>query len=92
MEGTTLVANLFTKRRVNLEAVARTLKGAWKTEQSFELRDLGENKAIILFEDKVDMDRVLSMGPWSFDKYLIALHKLGDEEQIENISFDSASF
>ena len=92
VEGVALVATLFTKWRVNLEAVARTLKGAWKTKQSFELHDPGENKAIILFEDEEDMDRVLSMGPWSFDKYLIALHKLGDEEQIENISFDSASF
>ena len=42
VEGAALVAKLFTKRRVNLKAVARTLKGAWKTEQSFELRDLGK--------------------------------------------------
>ena len=32
VEGAALVAKLFTKRRVNLEAVARTLKGAWKTK------------------------------------------------------------
>lgn len=32
------------------------------------------------------------VGPWSFNKYILALHKLGDDEQIKNISFDIASF
>lgn len=59
VEGAALVAKFFTKWRVNPKAVARTLKGAWKTDQSFKVHDLGENKAIILFEDEVDMECVL---------------------------------
>ncbi|XP_023907828.1 uncharacterized protein At4g02000-like [Quercus suber] len=38
------------------------------------------------------MIRVLTNGPWTFDKYLLAVHKLGEEEQIQNISFDKVSF
>ena len=37
---------------------------AWKTQLSFEVRDLGENKAIFLFEDETDMVWVLDNGPW----------------------------
>ena len=92
VEGAAVVAKFFTKRRVNLEAVANTLKSAWRTDFSFEVRDLGENKAIFLFEDEIDMIRILTNDPWSFDKYLLAVHKLGEEEQIQNISFDNVSF
>ena len=92
VEGAAIVAKFFTKRRVNLGAVANTLKSAWRTDLSFEVRDLGENKAVVLFEDETDMIRVLTNGPWSFDKYLLAVHKLGEEEQIQNISFDMVSF
>ncbi|KAL0008463.1 hypothetical protein SO802_009965 [Lithocarpus litseifolius] len=92
IEGFAIVAKFFTKRRINLEAVAKTLKSAWKIDSDFEVRDLGDNKAIFLFEDEVDMKRVLMNSPWSFDKYLLAIHKLGDDEQIKNIRFDEASF
>ncbi|KAL4600535.1 hypothetical protein ACB092_11G205800 [Castanea dentata] len=79
VEGAIIVAKFFTKRRVNLEAVATTLKTACRTDFSFEVRDLGENKAIFLFEDETDM-------------YLVAVHKLGEKEQIQNICFDKVSF
>ena len=38
------------------------------------------------------MNRVLLQGPWSFDKYLMALHKLGENECITSVSYDKAYF
>ncbi|KAL0010360.1 hypothetical protein SO802_005468 [Lithocarpus litseifolius] len=38
------------------------------------------------------MERVLHTGPWTFDKNLLALHKLGEDEQIQNIGFQKISF
>lgn len=38
------------------------------------------------------MVRALNNSPWSFDKYLLAIQKLEKDEQIQNISFDKASF
>ena len=75
-EGLVLLGKFYTKRRVNLESVARVLKSVWKTEANFEVSDLGENKVMFLFQKKDDMDRVLFLCPWSFDKYLLVLHKL----------------
>lgn len=37
------------EKESNLEVVANTLKSALKTELSFEVRDLGENKAIFFY-------------------------------------------
>ena len=54
VERAAIVARFFMKRRVKLKAMVSTLKSAWKTELSFEVRDLGENKAIFLFEDETD--------------------------------------
>ena len=62
-EGLVLLGKFYTKRRVNLESVARVLKSVWKTEATFEVSDLGENKVMFLFQKKDDMDRVLFLSP-----------------------------
>ena len=54
-----LVGKFYTKRLVNLELVARVLKIARKTKENFEVSDLGENRALFLFQTTDDLDRVL---------------------------------
>ncbi|KAK7830730.1 hypothetical protein CFP56_027998 [Quercus suber] len=66
-----LVARLFTKRRVNVETLVRTLKSMWRPVQNFEVRDLGSNTVLIIFDDDAALMKILTQGPWSFDKYLI---------------------
>ncbi|KAK7849188.1 hypothetical protein CFP56_003381 [Quercus suber] len=91
-EGLVLIGKFCTKRRVNLESVARVLKSVWKTENNFEVSDLGENKVMFLFQTKDDMDRVLFLCPWSFDKYLLILHKLKYGEAVKDVKFDRTPF
>ena len=83
-----LAGKFFTKRRVNLESVARVLRSIWKMNQSFEVSDLGNNKALFLFQNEDDVDKVRLQGPWSFDKYLLALHKLKTGEAVSKIKFN----
>ncbi|KAL0015705.1 hypothetical protein SO802_002774 [Lithocarpus litseifolius] len=87
-----LVAKLFTKRRVNVEALSRTLKTMWRFIQKFEVRNLTSNTVLILFSDEADVRKILSQEPWSFDKYLIGLYKPGDLESVDDAKFDTASF
>ena len=47
--GLVLARKFCTKRRVNLESVARVLRTVWRTEKYFEVRDVGENKVLFLF-------------------------------------------
>ena len=70
----------------------KTLNHAWRTENSFEICDVDDNKAIILFKEEVDLKHVLMNSPWAFDKYLLALHKLGEDEHIQGIRFAEVSF
>nr|XP_023912495.1 uncharacterized protein LOC112024087 [Quercus suber] len=83
-----LAGKFFTKLRVNLESVARVMRSIWKTNQNFEVSVLGDNKALFLFQNEDDADKVLLQGPWSFDKYLLALHKLKTGEAVSKIKFD----
>ena len=87
-----LVARLFTKRRVNVEALVRTLKSMWRSVQNFEVRDLGSNTVLIIFDDDAAPMRILTQGPWSFDKYLIGLYKPKDDESADDATFLHTSF
>lgn len=87
-----LVGKFCTKRRVSLESVARVLKSVWRTEQNFEVCDLGNNKVLFHFMSKDDLDRVLLLSPWSFDKYLLILHNLKAGESVSKLPFDRVSF
>ncbi|XP_075675072.1 uncharacterized protein LOC142644317 [Castanea sativa] len=87
-----LVAKLFTKRRVNVEALSRTLRSMWRSIQNFEVRDLGLNTVLILFDNETDPMKILAQGPWSFDKYLIGLYKPKEEESVDDATFTNASF
>ena len=48
--------------------------------------------ALFLFQNDDDVDKVLLLGSWSFDKYLLALHKLEAGEAVSKVRFDKMSF
>lgn len=75
-----------------METILRMLKSMWKTEKSFDVRDLGSNMVLVLFNEEYDLDHILMCGPWSFDKYLLGLCKLEKNEAVKNARFDRASF
>ena len=91
-KGLVIVGKFYTKRRVNLEAIGRALRSVWRTKQDFEVSDLGENRVLFSFQTKEDLDRVLLQGPWSFDKYILLLHKLKVGETVSSLTFHEASF
>ena len=83
--GHVLAGKFYTKRRVSLESVARVLKAEWRTKKNFEVSDMGGNKVLFRFEEVKDLDRLLLLSPWSFDKYLVVLHKLGVGEAVNKV-------
>ena len=68
------------------------LKLVWWTEKNFEVCDMGDNKVLFQFEDEKDLDRVLLLSPWTFDKYLVLLHKFGAGEAVNKVQFHKAPF
>ena len=91
-EGWVLAGKFLSKRRINLEAVVKTLKPIWKTTENFMVQDTGDNITLFLFQKEEDLNRVLWASPWSFDKYLLILNKVGKGDSVPTISFDSSPF
>ena len=58
----TLVAKLFTKRRINIEALSRTLKNMWRFVQDFEVQDLTANTVLLPFMDEANTQRSYHRG------------------------------
>ena len=83
----TLAAKFYTRRVINVEAIARTFKPLWQTRKSFSIQDVGDNMALIEFEEAADLERVLLGEPWSYNKYLIAFHRLSNEIAVEDLPF-----
>lgn len=88
----TLATKFYTKRIINVEAVARTFKPLWQTSKTFSMQDVGDNVVLIEFEEVADLERVLLGELWSYDKYLVAFHRVMDNVAVEELPFNQVAF
>ena len=68
-----LAAKFFTRRSINVEAMARTFRPLWRTKRNFEVSMAGDNVVLIAFEWEVDVEKVIEGEPWVFDRHLVVL-------------------
>ena len=87
-----LAAKFFTRRVLNMEAIARTFTLLWKTKKGFEIRDMGDHKILFIFPKKADIDRVLEGEPWSFDRHLVVLQRIDRDDAIWSLDFSVTRF
>lgn len=87
-----LVARFLTRKPINTEAVSRTFRPLWRAEKGFVVKDLGDNKASITFQDDVELERVISNGPWSYDKFLVVLQRVEDDTPLTAMNLNLAVF
>ena len=70
----------------------RMFKPLWRAIHGFKGRDMGKNVVLFIFNDMLDMERVLANGPWSFDKYHILFQRIDDDTSFSQMRFDSCYF
>ena len=87
-----LAAKFFTRRTVNIDAVARTFCLLWRTSKDFRIRDAGKNQMVFEFKDWEDAEKVLLGEPWSFDRSLIVFQRIDGGTPIHNLDFSYVSF
>ena len=56
-----LAAKFYTRRALNMEAMARTFRPLWRTKESFHISNAGNN--ILLFDFEVGRFRTLGLLP-----------------------------
>ena len=70
-----------------MDSVAKTFKLLWRTRQNFTVQDMGGNRVAFVFDDELDLTRVLANEPWSFDKFLMVFKCLVDDVPITDFDF-----
>ena len=87
-----LAGKFFTKRVLNVDAVARTFKPLWRPRGELKIRDMGDNILLFEFEDCLDMERVLELEPWSYYKHLVVFQKTLVAEAAPSLDYSRSAF
>ena len=88
----TLAAKFFTRRSVNIKAVAKTFRPLWRTKRKFEVSNAGDNIILFAFESEEDIEKVLLGEPWAFDRHLVVFQRYDMSSPIEKLLFHKVSF
>ena len=65
--------------------MARTFKPLLRATKGFKVRDAGKNRVVFTFNDNIDRERVISNGPWMYEKYMVVLEKLEGDTPITSL-------
>jgi hypothetical protein len=87
-----LAARFMTSRGLNLESVVRTFTPLWRAEKGFTARDLGNNMVVFIFESEADLERVIQLEPWSYDKHLVSFQHVEADTSIAEMECKWCSF
>ena len=67
------MGKILLNRDVNKDGLRYAMQQAWKTTKEIKVESLGDNIFVFKFVVEQDKKRVLTEGPWHFDKALIVL-------------------
>ena len=84
-----LAARFYTGRMLSMVAIAKTLKGIWRTRRGFEVRDMGDHRVLFIFRDEGDVEHIMKGEPWTFDKHLVALKRIKKHSDLSQLKFET---
>ena len=87
-----IVARFLTKRPLNTEAIAKTFNPLWRSKTGFRVKNIGDHIVLFSFDNKSDVDRILSAEPWSFDKHIMVLSRYNRDISISDLDLTKVPF
>lgn len=84
-----LAARFYIGRMLRIEAIAKTLKGIWRTRRGFEVRDMSDHKVLFIFREEGNVEQIMKGEPWTFDKHLVALKRIKKHTNLSHIQFET---
>ncbi|KAH1097767.1 hypothetical protein J1N35_014688 [Gossypium stocksii] len=78
-----LVGCFLTASVVHFPAMRNTLVNIWHPLEEVQISDLGEKRFLFKFFNEVDIFRVITGAPWTFNNHLLIFHRiLGNDDPI----------
>ena len=68
-----IAAKFFTKRALNIEAIAATFKPLWRSRNGFKVKNMGNHVILFTFDNEAEVEIIMANEPWAFDKHLMVL-------------------
>jgi len=87
-----LAGKIFTRRSLNVEAIAKTFRPLWRTKAGFNVTVGDENVLLFAFELEVDAGIVIQGEPWAFDRHLVVFEKFEGYASIHMLGFRTIAF
>lgn len=66
-----LVEQFLTEKHINFNAMQNVLAGLWRPREGMEVHDMGGGRYSFIFFHKVDLQKVVDGGPWSFEQAML---------------------
>lgn len=92
IQGFALMAKFFSRRSLNVDAVARTFQPLWRTSGDFHVSDAKHNYVVFIFELEEDVEKVLMGKSWSFDRHLVVFRRYDGSVLVQDLHFERVSF
>ena len=70
-----VAAKFLTSRFLVMDAVVRTFKQIWRSQNGFKIRNIGNHIVLFVFDNIQDVERILQNQPWTFDKHFVVLKR-----------------
>ena len=87
-----IAARFLTKRPLNIDAIASTFSPLWRSKAGFNIKNNGDHVILFSFDSELEVDRILLLEPWCFDKHLMVLSKVKKDSSLKECNFNRASF
>ena len=77
---------------MNIDAITKSFIPLWCSKNGFKVRHLGDHRVLFVFDNKMEVDRVLQSEPWTFDKHLVVMEGYDTNSSINELKLDRTSF
>ncbi|KAL0385613.1 UNVERIFIED_CONTAM: hypothetical protein Sradi_2955600 [Sesamum radiatum] len=91
-EGFCLVERLLSRKSFNFEALHTTLSTAFNPIRGMTVKLIEDNHLLFIFNHQIDRKRVLENAPWAYEKNLLVLNMVGEEENPMKVDLDWCDF
>lgn len=75
-----LIGKFLTEKNINFHAMQNIMATLWRPKEGMEVHDIGGMRYSFVFFHKMDIQKVIDGGPWSFEQATLVLHQLANGE------------
>ena len=87
-----LVGRVISKRQIHLDSFKQAMEVSWNPRKQMDLKIIGSNRFVVTFNHAVDKSRVMTRGPWAFDKNLVIVKPITDGMDPTQVPLNNCDF